>query len=995
MLSHEGNPAPGVPHELGEYLLGASIFSEEQVTQARERARAEGESLRRALVSLGHLGADEMARTLAKVQNVEYVDLSSANFDPELMGLIAEDVLVQHGAVPLRAESGSLIVAMTDPGDGDARSDLTISAGHPVTPVVASEEEIRRILDRHFGSRDGATGTATDTAVKTARGSNSSGLVSRPQGGSPAPRFVGRGKGPPRKLGEILVDEGKLTEEQLQEALAMQRNDSRDLGEILISLGLVEAQDLARALAQRLKLDFVVISELSPSDVDPDALNLVEERTLRKYSALPLRFEDGRLIVAMSNPNDLFALEDLRIITKRQVTPVVATLEDICGALEHLFGDEEMLPAEAVQTEPAAGLSDAASSVQDLETTETSPLADELAEPETLRSPPAETAYETEPTDLASSGDEMPSPAGEAVPEPDAPDRDAEGYRRGRRPGLTARIGDILLAEGKISAGQLEEAKLVAQERRQDVGKTLLALGYVSEEDLARALAARLRLEFVEITERDVDRGASSLVDRRVLRRLGAMPLRVSDGRLVVAMSDPTNIPALEDLRMISGYPVTPVVALDEEIRRVQNKLFAVGEEVTELLQEAASDSVFEDQGEIELGGDTGADDAPIVRLVGSVLQQAVGEGASDVHIEPRARELTVRYRVDGVLREVMSIPPKLQSGVIARLKILSNLNIAERRIPQDGRFSVRLGGQKIDVRVASLPTVFGEKVVLRLLDTSNVEANLEQLGFRAEIFETYEQIFRRPYGAILVTGPTGSGKSTTLYATLSELNSPERNIITVEDPVEFRMEGINQIQVNAKAGLTFASGLRSILRSDPDVVMIGEIRDFETAKISVEAALTGHLVLATLHTNNAPSAVNRLTDMGVEPFLTSSAVDCVIAQRLARRLCGHCKAPVELPADVLDDMGFPYDRAPSDGLHFHSAVGCDRCGGTGYRGRLGIYEMMVVTPEIRDLILRRVSTGEINRLAVEQGMMPLRDDGLLKAAEGATTVEEILRTVV
>jgi type IV pilus assembly protein PilB len=314
--------------------------------------------------------------------------------------------------------------------------------------------------------------------------------------------------------------------------------------------------------------------------------------------------------------------------------------------------------------------------------------------------------------------------------------------------------------------------------------------------------------------------------------------------------------------------------------------------------------------------------------------------------------------RVDGVLREVMSVPSKLQSGVVARLKILGNLDIADRRLPQDGRFSVRLSGQKVDLRVATLPTVFGEKVVLRLLDTAGVDVNLEGLGFAQEVLERYQEVFRRPYGTILVTGPTGSGKSTTLYATLGELNSPGRNIITVEDPVEYRMIGVNQMQVNPKAGLTFASGLRSILRSDPDVVMIGEIRDQETAKISVQAALTGHLVLATLHTNDAPAAVTRLTDMGVEPFLTSSAVDCVIAQRLARRLC-------------------------------------ERCGGFGYQGRIGIYEMMIVGEEISDLILRRASADEVRRVAVEGGMIPLRQDGLLKAALGVTTIEEVLRTVV
>jgi type IV pilus assembly protein PilB len=344
-----------------------------------------------------------------------------------------------------------------------------------------------------------------------------------------------------------------------------------------------------------------------------------------------------------------------------------------------------------------------------------------------------------------------------------------------------------------------------------------------------------------------------------------------------------------------------------------------------------------------------------------------------------------------------MSVPSKLQNGVIARFKILANLDIAERRVPQDGRFSVRSGGQRIDLRAATLPTVFGEKVVLRLLDTSSVEADLTKLGFARRDLDRFEEVYRRPYGTVLVTGPTGSGKSTTLYATLTELNTPEKNIITVEDPVEYRMRGINQIQVNPKAGLTFASGLRSILRADPDIIMIGEIRDYETAKISVEAALTGHLVLATLHTNDAPAAVTRLTDMGVEPFLTASAVDCVIAQRLARRLCEKCKAPVEIERELLEVMGFPFKQLPEgEEPSFHKTVGCDRCGGTGYRGRVGIYELMVVDEQIKEMVLHRASAGEIGRVAEQEGsMVRLREDGLLKAAKGMTTLEEVLRTVV
>jgi type IV pilus assembly protein PilB len=560
------------------------------------------------------------------------------------------------------------------------------------------------------------------------------------------------------------------------------------------------------------------------------------------------------------------------------------------------------------------------------------------------------------------------------------------------RPG---KLEDILLSEGSITRAQLKEAQLARGQDPRDLGQILLSLGFVGKVDLARALAKKLRLEYVEFTEKDVDPRAATTVARRVVRKHRVMPLRVENGHLVVATSDPTNFHAIEDLRMLSGYPIRLVVAVEDEIERVFNRVFAIGEEVTQLLEEAASESFAVDEGDLELGIEASPDEKPIIRLVSAILQQAVGEEASDIHIEPRAGQLTVRLRVDGVLREAMSVPHKLQGGVIARLKILADLDIAERRLPQDGRFSVRLGGRKIDLRAATLPTVYGEKVVLRLLDTSSVEVDLSKLGFAPKVLERYEEVFRRPYGTILVTGPTGSGKSTTLYATLGELNSPEKNIITVEDPVEYRLGGINQLQVNPKIGLTFASGLRSILRSDPDVVMIGEIRDPETAKTGVEAALTGHLVLATLHTNDAPAAVTRLTEMGVEPYLTSSAVDCVIAQRLARRLCERCKQPVAIEREILEALNFPFELASDEEWSFHRPVGCDRCGGTGYRGRIGIYEMMIVSDAIKKMILRRSSGGEIALTAEQEGMVRLREDGLIKAAQGITTIEEVLKSVV
>jgi type IV pilus assembly protein PilB len=557
-----------------------------------------------------------------------------------------------------------------------------------------------------------------------------------------------------------------------------------------------------------------------------------------------------------------------------------------------------------------------------------------------------------------------------------------------------ANIWEILLAQNKVTEEQLQQALEAQKGERKDLGRVLLSLGFISESDFAKAQAQRLKLSYVDLDETNVDHEAVGLVPEKLLRKHEMLPLRTENGRLVVAMSDPTDVYALDDLRMVAGCPILPVVVTDEDLQRTLNNVFATVEQVADVLAEAVEDDV-EDSGDFELGVEAGPEEAPVVRIVNSVLQRAVSEGASDVHLEPQAREVLVRLRVDGVLRKLMSIPSGLQSGVTARLKIMANLDIAEHRVPQDGRFSVSLGEKKVDLRVAVLPTVYGQEAVLRLLDTSGLQTDLAKLGFAPRDLERYEEVFKRPYGTILVTGPTGSGKSTTLYSTLGELNTPQKKIITVEDPVEYRIRGINQVQVNPKIGLTFASGLRSILRNDPDIVMIGEIRDPETAKTSVEAALTGHLVLATLHTNNAPAAVARLTEMGVEPYLTASAVDCVIAQRLARRLCDRCKQPVKIEKEILASMRFPFEHFTGDEPRFHKAVGCRRCGDTGYRGRVGLYELMVGTEEIRDMVVRGAPVGEVARAAEKGGMVRLRDDGLLKAADGVTTIEEVLRTVV
>ena len=953
MQSPEFSGLGGETRRIGEILVDQGKVTEEQVNEALEIQKTDSRSLGKILVAKGFITNDDLAVALAMRLDVEFVDLAESSVDQEMLELFDEVVLQQHNAVPLKIEHGRLLVAMSSPNDLFARSDLTISAGYPVTPVIASHDSIQLLHERVFGN---ATKT-TEPEVGEPEPLSAKAMP-RPSNGSSSRRSAKTNRGSGQKIGQLLLTEGQITREQLDEALAIQKSDSqRWIGEVIVSLGFATMPTIAESLGRRLKVDHVVLSELKDGEFDSSTLELFNEQILRKHSVLPLRVEEGRLILAMVDPNDLFALEDLRIIAKMPIRPVVAVEDDLEGALSHLFGDEETTTSGTTTTDA-----------------------------------PPDQPVTQEPADIGSS--DGTNGRSEQVP-PREPGSRLERIPKSRKIGVGGgKIGDILVDQGKISEGQLEEALVTQQTDSRQLGEILILLGFINKNDLARALAVRLRLEYIDLTESDVDRAVANLIEQKVLRKHGVIPLRMENGRLLVAMSDPTNIYALEDLMMISGSPVTPIVALESQIQRVQNKIYAMGEEVTEFLEEAGRESIGDSFDEIDLGN-VSPDEAPIIRLVSSILQQAVGEGASDIHIEPRARELTVRMRVDGVLREVMSIPPKLQNGVIARLKIVANLDIAEKRIPQDGRFSVKLGGQKIDLRVAALPTVFGEKIVLRLLDTSNAEIALTALGFPVKVYEKYEEIFRRPYGAILVTGPTGSGKSTTLYATLNELNSPEKNIITVEDPVEFRMGGVNQIQTNPKAGLTFASALKSILRADPDIVMIGEIRDFETAKIAVEAALTGHLVLATLHTNDAPGALSRLTDMGVEPFLTSSAVDCVIAQRLARRLCEACKEPTEIEDSVLDDVSFPRDLVEGSVMNFHKAVGCNRCGGSGYRGRVGVYELMVVGDEIKDMILRRESTNVIGHSAEQAGMVRLRDDGLLKVAEGLTTIEEVFRTIV
>ncbi|HAM24187.1 MAG TPA: type II secretion system protein GspE [Actinobacteria bacterium] len=553
-------------------------------------------------------------------------------------------------------------------------------------------------------------------------------------------------------------------------------------------------------------------------------------------------------------------------------------------------------------------------------------------------------------------------------------------------------LGDILVEGGLITPEQLDSAIEQHHAQGRSLGRVLVDQGVLSETQLVAALAQQIGLRFVDLSDYPADGSALARIPGSVCRQHMAVPIGFEDGRMVVAMADPANVFAADDIRTISGYEVLPVVATRQDVAAAIDRYYRADTDLDDLTTalEGSDDHADDDLAGLK----EVVEEAPIVKFVNLLITQAIQDRASDIHLEPTEQDLRVRFRIDGVLHEVMRSPKSIQSGVISRLKIMADINIAERRIPQDGRLSVSAHGKKVDLRVATLPTVWGEKVVMRILDNSTARLDLADLGFSRSNYDRYAQSFTKPYGMILVTGPTGSGKSTTLYATLNILNKPEVNIITVEDPVEYRLPGIAQVQTNVKAGLTFAASLRSILRSDPDIVLIGEIRDHETAQIATEAALTGHLVLSTLHTNDAPSAITRLTEMGIEPFLVGSAVDAVLAQRLARRLCAKCKEAYTPTEEALVAARVEWDL--SAGMPtLYRPVGCPSCSGTGYKGRLALHEVMVVTEEIERLAVEHAPATEINKAALASGMITLRNDGLDKARQGVTSIDEILRVVV
>jgi type IV pilus assembly protein PilB len=559
-------------------------------------------------------------------------------------------------------------------------------------------------------------------------------------------------------------------------------------------------------------------------------------------------------------------------------------------------------------------------------------------------------------------------------------------------------IGDLLVREGLITEEQLGRALSEQRSNGSRLGYTLVSMGFVSETDLTRVLARKYRVKAVDLSRIDtVDQRVVNLVKPEIAVRHLVLPLRRVGRTLTVAMANPTNLDAIDELRFSTGYDIEPVVAGEYSLKQAVEKHYETAEDgLQDLLKEFDEEDI-----EVVDGSDSDDDisvtalqaqveEAPVVKLINGVLTSAVQKGASDIHIEPYEKEIRIRFRVDGSLREIMRPPTRMKAALTSRVKILADLNIAERRVPQDGRIKMRMGKRVIDFRVSTLPGLFGEKIVLRILDKSNLQLDLEKFGMEPKAEADFLTAIRNPYGMVLVTGPTGSGKTTTLYSALMKINTEEVNIMTAEDPVEYNLRGVNQCQVRPEIGLTFAAALRAFLRQDPNIILVGEIRDMETAGIAIKAALTGHLVMSTLHTNDAASTITRMIDIGVEPFNVASAVNLVTAQRLVRRICSNCKGEATYDEDELEAALIPEDRLAE--MKFFKGEGCDQCDGTGYRGRQGLYEVMPIGPKIRRMIMHVEGADVMKAQAIEDGMLTLRDDGLIKVERGITTLEEVVK---
>ena len=963
-------------------------------------------------------------RRMASEHDLEFVDLDTYGVDPAAGEILPASLARKHHVVAIKRKFGTPVIATAEPDDLTALDSVRASIGRDFISVVAAPDQIGDYLDQLFGAEDEVV-AAPDSGVDVA--GSDEGAVDAEVQSEPveAAVLVDDDRSADDVFADLVSDQFDVNRTIVEEA------ESAIAGDLEAQVGDIDEPGGAVLEGPEHETGLNGTSALEISPVSFDDADWQEFPAEPQFSGNGGTAEDSVTAVA-DGALDLADLADLGT----ELPPTDDAPEPDDGEGRGDLGDPDVQAAGADQLDDALelGFDEAppppppppphefatthydGDAIPSLEAA-TSVLPTFGTDLSDLESPPLVTGAVT------ASADELEQLARSVQGNVDAPDVDSTAMaadlvaeavatykeQRGDLPpedtpesGMSSAtahfppLAKALVDGERVSLADMEAVLAEHEQSRQSIARILTAQNLVTEADLMWGMAQEMGLEFVDLDTRGIDFVEAGMIPESTSRHHNVLVIGSDDGIPVVAASNPTDVFAMDDLRTLMGRNFRVVVATRTQITAFIGKAFNSGGDAADMAMEASL-------GVEGTGPQAGVDDiqavteeAPIVRYVNLLILQALNERASDIHVEPTETDLRIRYRIDGVLHDVSTAPRTIAPAVTTRLKVMADMNVAEHRVPQDGRISLKVGAKGIDLRMATLPTIHGEKVVMRVLDKSSVVLGFDSLGFDEDLLKTYEGIYTKPYGTILVTGPTGSGKSTTLYTTLSALNSPEKNIITVEDPVELPLKGVNQVQLNLKAGLTFASALKAILRSDPDIVLVGEIRDQETAVIAIEAALTGHMVLATLHTNSAASTPMRLIEMGIEPFLVTSALSAVVAQRLARRLCVHCKEPYQPTEADIRAAGWTIEEVDAEGEipQVYRAVGCSACANTGYRGRKALAELMPMSEEIERMIIEGGSVDEIHRLAVSQGMVTLRQSGLRKAIEGETTLEEVLRVV-
>ncbi len=870
---------------LGAVLLDRGYVSDDNLQDAIGRHAEVGGRLSDILVNIGVISEQRIARAIEEAIGIPLVALPRIDISAEALAKVPADLAQEMGAVPFGLEGNRLRVAFADPLDALSIEEVEDESDCIVEPYKALSKELAWALATYY-----------------------------PELGLTPPADMGSDPG--QRMGNLALEQGLITEDQLKEANEKQTRTGGLLGRILVEMGALSEPLLAQLLAQQAGVPYA--DTLDDTEISEKLSSYLLRLDALQFNAVPYKDEGDHLVIALADPRKI---GDIEAIIQKPLQFVCAPQTEVQNLIDLLYAGDKGRLGETL-------------------------LQNNKIKREQLR----------------------------------------KALEEQNKLGRVKPLGEILTDLGYVDQDDVDSALSRQRAGGGRLEDTLVQSGKISPEMLARSLAMQLGYEFIEENNVQVDPYAVTLIPEGTIRRYTVMPISVEGSTLTVAMKDPRHVFALDDIKLITGKEIRPAVATEETLTALINRFYRGGDDMDELAK-AVMEEVGSQQDVEE--SDSGIDDNALVKVVNNIIRESVLNDISDIHIEPRPTEVIIRVRKDGSLREYMTMPKATAGAMAARIKIMGGLNIAERRVPQDGRVRFKDKTMEVDLRLSTLPTVYGEKSVMRILKKASSIPEIEQLGFAEYNFTRFSDVIQKPYGIFLITGPTGSGKSFSTFSILKRIAVPEVNVTTVEDPVEYEIPGINQTQVNNKAGLTFASALRSFLRQDPDVIMIGEIRDTETAKIAVEAALTGHLVIATLHTNDAAGAVTRLEEMGVEPFNISAALLGVLAQRLVRKACKDCRVEYTPDPEVLRRMGMT--ESEIKGQKLFRGVGCEKCSGSGYNGRAAIHELLTVEPQVEAAIVQGKSSSEIKDIAVEIGMKTLRDDGIYKAFQGITTLEEVL----